>query len=68
MPALTCKRWNPPLKTFFDGLKARKSNGKTPLIAVMRKLFLLCYALWKKNQSFDVAYQQEKKAAILTLA
>jgi transposase len=68
MPALTCKRWNPQLKTFFDGLKARKSNGKTPLIAVMRKLLLLCYALWKKNQSFDVAYQQEKTAAILTPA
>ncbi|WP_022821672.1 IS110 family transposase [Hymenobacter norwichensis] len=64
MPALTSKRWNPQLKAFFEGLKARKLNGKMPLIAVMRKLLLLCYALWKKNQPFDLAYQQGKTVMI----
>ncbi|UOQ69895.1 IS110 family transposase [Hymenobacter volaticus] len=67
MAAMSSKRCNPRLKAFFEGLKVRKSNAKAPLIAVMRKLLLLCYALWKKNQAFDPAYKQVQSTTILTI-
>jgi transposase len=49
LPAVSSLRYNPQQVAFYTRLRARQPNGKPGVIAVMRKLLLLCYALWKKG-------------------
>jgi transposase len=56
LPAISGLRCNPQLRVFYARLRARQPNGKPGVIAVMRKLLLLCYALWKRDQPYDAAY------------
>ncbi len=45
LPAVSSLRFNPQQMTFYARLRARQSNGKPGVIAVMRKLLLPCYSL-----------------------
>ncbi|MBG8554968.1 IS110 family RNA-guided transposase [Hymenobacter guriensis] len=58
LPAISGLRCNPQLRVFYARLRARQPNGKPGVIAVMRKLLLLCYALWKRDQPYDASYAQ----------
>lgn len=56
LPAVSSLRYNEQQKAFYARLRARSPNGKVGVIAVMRKLLVLCYSLWKKDQMYDPAY------------
>ena len=43
-------------------LRARQPSGKPGVIAVMRKLLLLCFSLWKNDQPYDPHYNPAQVA------
>jgi len=53
LPAMSSLRYNPQQMAFYARLRARQPNGKPGVIAVMRKLLLLCYSLWKNDRPYD---------------
>lgn len=58
MPALSAVRYNQTLKQFYIGLVMKKNVKKLALIAVMRKLLLLIYTLWKNDSVYVPNYQK----------
>ena len=56
LPAVSSLRFNPQQKAFYDRLRARQPSGKPGVIAVMRKLLLRCYSLWKNDCAYDPHY------------
>lgn len=62
MPALSAVRFNNNLKQFYIRLCKTKVNKKIALIAVARKLLILIYCLWKKNEKFIQDYPGTKAA------
>lgn len=59
LPALTAARFNEQLKVVYTRLCISKNNKKIALIAVARKLLILIYTLWKKNEPFNDNYQNQ---------
>ncbi|MBA3286198.1 MAG: IS110 family transposase [Nitrosopumilus sp.] len=62
MPALSAARYNNNLKSLYIRLCKTKVNKKIALIAVARKLLILVYCLWKKNEKFIQNYPNIKTA------
>lgn len=62
MPALSAIQHNKALKAFYQRLlkKCSDNDKKKAVTAVMRKLLLLIYSLWKSGQSYnpDFHYRQ----------
>ncbi|GAA4042115.1 IS110 family transposase [Hymenobacter glaciei] len=56
LPAVSSLRYNPQQIAFYARLRARQPSGKPGVIAVMRKLLLLCYSLWKNDCAYDPHY------------
>jgi len=56
MPALAAIRSNDKLKSFNDRIMESHQHKKQGIVAVMRKLLILTYTLWKKNQEYDPNY------------
>lgn len=54
MPALCASRHNPLLKEFYSRLVSRKEAKKIAVTAVARKLLVLVYTLWKKEEEFKL--------------
>ncbi|RLD58999.1 MAG: IS110 family transposase [Bacteroidetes bacterium] len=66
MPAMSAMQHNRTLKTFYERVNEGRTIKKQGVIAVMRKLLILIYTLWKKDEEYIEDYQQkitEKKAA-----
>ena len=67
MPALSAIQHNKALKAFYQRLleKCSEDDKKKAVTAVMRKLLLLIYSLWKSGQSYDpdFHYRQITKTA-----
>ena len=67
LPAVSSLRFNPQQMAFYARLRKRHPTGKPGVIAVMRKLLLLCYSLWKNDQAYDPhyhpAHQSQKEVA-----
>lgn len=58
MPALAAKQHNQKLKNLNDRVVAKNPKIKQKgTVACMRKLLILVYTLWKKNQAYDTTYQ-----------
>ena len=53
MPALSAIQHNKNLKGFYERLLQRTPYKKQAIVAVMRKLLILVYTLWKNEQSYD---------------
>lgn len=54
MPAVCASRHNRALQVFYKRLVAKNPDRKKiALVAVMRKLLLLIYSLWKSGQTYD---------------
>ena len=60
MPAISAARYNEILKGFYKRLCQKKINKKIALVAVARKLLILIYTLWKKDQEFIVNFKNIK--------
>jgi transposase len=58
MPALCAIQHNPPMKEFYEKLVERKKIKKVGLTAVLRKLLVLSYTLWKNNSEFQLDYKK----------
>lgn len=56
MPALSAVSNEPIFKHFFERVLKRSGNKMVAYVAVQRKLLLLIYTLFKKNQPFDPQY------------
>ncbi len=57
MPAMTAIRCNKNLKAFYERINEGRKIKKQGLIAVMRKLLILIYTLWKKNEVYIDNYK-----------
>ena len=55
MAAITAVRHNPPLKAFYDRLRAIGKKPKVALTAVMRKLVILANTLVRENRPWQPA-------------
>ncbi|MBA5249762.1 MAG: IS110 family transposase [Gammaproteobacteria bacterium] len=58
MPALVAIRFNPVLKAFYEQLLARGKAKMVAVVAVMRKLLVLCFGVLKSGLAFDVNYRK----------
>jgi transposase len=56
-PALSAMQHNPHLKLFADRLKGAGKAKMAVVVAVMRKLLVLAYAILKSGQPYDPNYQ-----------
>ncbi|MBX0333141.1 IS110 family transposase [Pontibacter sp. HSC-14F20] len=61
MPSMTAVRVNPTLKLFYNRLKPNKAKPIVALVAVQRKLLLLMYSLYKKNEYYDPRFEIKKQ-------
>lgn len=53
MPAFSVVRYNTgQFKTFFERILARQGQKMKAYVAVQKKLLVLIYTLWKKNEAF----------------
>lgn len=57
MPAMSAARNNKTLKVFYNRINEGRTMKKQGLIAVMRKLLILIYTLWKKEEEYIENYQ-----------
>jgi transposase len=57
MPAMSAIQSNKTLKTFYERVNEGRTIKKQGLIAVMRKLLILIYTLWKKDEEYIENYQ-----------
>ena len=68
MPVLISINYNTECKTMFNRLKDNGKHTTVAQIAVMRKLILLAYSLYKNNTKYDperyLIYQQAKELDI----
>ena len=56
LPAMSASRYNIGLKKFYDRINDGKKVKKQGVIAVMRKLLILIYTLWKKEEEYIEDY------------
>ena len=56
MPALTSSRRIKSLNNFYERINEKNKCKKVGLLAVARKLLILIYTLWKKDEEFIVEY------------
>jgi len=68
MPVLISINYNTEFKTMFDRLKSNGKHTTVAQIAIMRKLILLAYSLYKNDTKYDperyLKYQQVKVSDI----
>ena len=57
MPAVTAVTHNKNLKEFYSRLNEKFNYKKQSLVAVMRKLLVLIYTLWKSEENYDPNYE-----------
>jgi len=62
MPALSARMHDQRLKPFYERLEDRLPKKKQAIVAVMRKILILVYTLWKNGQSYDPKHQWNEKA------
>ncbi len=64
MPALVAMRVNPTLRAFADRLRAAGKRPKVIVVAVMRKLLLLVWAILGSGQPYSPAYRPATTALV----
>lgn len=58
MPALTATMHNEKIKALYERINERNPDiKKKGVVAGMRKLLILIFVLWKKNEEYDPQYQ-----------
>lgn len=57
MPAVSAATHNKKLKNMYGRLNEKFIHKKQSLVAVMRKLLVLTYTLWKNGQEYDPNHQ-----------
>lgn len=57
MPALSACRFDKNMNSFYKRLNKRQNAKKQGVVAVMRKLLVLVYTLWKNGQEYDLNHK-----------
>jgi transposase len=60
MPAMSAMQYNQTLKTFYERVNEGRTIKKQGVVAVMRKLLILIYTLWKKEEEYIENYSATK--------
>jgi hypothetical protein len=60
MPAMTSIQHDKKMKNFYNRIMQTHQFKKQGMVAVMRKLLILSYTLWKKNEPYDENYVWNK--------
>jgi transposase len=60
MPALNAIQYNKDLQTFYERVTDDREVKQQGVVAVMRKLLIIIYTLWKKNEEYIEDYQNKK--------
>lgn len=64
MPAMSAIRHNEPIKQLYERVCEKNPNIKRKgVVAAMRKLLILAYTLWKKDEEYDEDYNWNKKTS-----
>ena len=58
-PSITAIKYNPDLKDQFIRIQIRTAIKMKGYVAIQRKLLVLIYTLWKKNEPFNPEYQNQ---------
>lgn len=61
MPAMSAVQHDEKSKAFYERLNERLPKKRQSLVAVMRKLLITIYALWKNEEEYDVNHNWEKQ-------
>ena len=64
MPALVAMQVHPTLRAFADRLRAAGKRPKVIVVAVMRKLLLLAWAILPSGQPYSPAYRSAATALV----
>lgn len=56
---MTAVRYNEKLKIIYNRINEGKQVKSIGLVAVQRRLLVLMYSLWKKNEAYDEKYGNE---------
>jgi len=64
MPAIVAKRCNPRLHAWADQLSQRGLTGKQVIVALMRKLIHLAYAILKSGRAFDPIWRSPARSCL----
>ena len=57
MPAMTAATHNNNIRTFYKRVNTDRKIKKHGIVAVMRKLLILIYTLWKKDEPYQIDYR-----------
>lgn len=60
MPAISAIRYNEDLKSFNNRVMKNRKIKKQGIVAVMRKILILIYTLWNKDEKYIENYQAVK--------
>ena len=63
MPALSAIKFNTDLNNFYQRVIDGREVKKQGVVAVMRKLLILIYVLWKKDEEYIENYQNKRGAS-----
>lgn len=67
MPAMSAVKYDPKSRELYNRLNERLPKKKQSLIAVMRKLLITIYTLWKNNETYNPNHDWTKKRRDLSL-
>lgn len=59
MPALSAIKHNKDLKTFYERVNKDRDIKQQGVVAVMRKLLIIIYTLWRKDEEYIENYQNK---------
>lgn len=57
MPAMSAIQYNATMKNYYERVNEGRTIKRQGLIAVMRKLLIIVYTLWKKDEEYVENYQ-----------
>lgn len=57
MPAMAAATHNSSIRTFYERINTDRNIKKHGIVAVMRKLLILIYTLWKKDEPYQIHYK-----------
>jgi len=63
MATLSATRYNPPIKAFYERLRAAGKPTKVARCAAARKLLHVAWAVVRKGRAFDPLYAQQRQEA-----
>jgi transposase len=63
MPMLTAVRWNPPLKAWYEKLRAAQKPTFVAQVAVMRRLLRIAWAMLKQQTPWDAERAEPRTTA-----